>query len=130
MKCYSPNTAWGKQVVALTVQQWDYFHVFHAEVSGNCTGLSVIDCAVGILYESLDGRVVLERVNGDTLECADDDDRGDDWLKDMVVSASIVEWKPPTLNEVRKMNGAKPLKDGNRPWMPDHQTEEILAAAG
>jgi hypothetical protein len=128
MKCYSPNTRWGKQVVALTVQQWDYFHVFTVEVGGNCLGMSVIDCAVGILYERLDGRLVLKRVNGDTLECTDEEDRGDDWLKNMITSAQIIEWKPPTLNEVRKMNGAKPVKGGNKPWVPDSTSASLTAS--
>jgi len=120
---YSPNIRWGKQHVEITLMQWDYSAKFTVDVGGNCTGLTVIDCAVENLYGTLLGEkpfasVALTRPDGDTLECSDDDERDDDWLKDMVVKAEIVGWTPPTQNEVREMNGAPPLPEGDRPWDP------------
>lgn len=125
IKEYSPNIEWGKQKVEIVLMQWGYKGKFAVEVGGNCRGMSVIDCAISILYESFlpkEGdddapcRFELKNRKGGKLLCADDEDRGDDYIKNMVVSAQIVGWTPPTINQVRKMNGAKPVKDGNRPW--------------
>ena len=124
---YSPNIAWGKQRVEIVLMQWAYSKKVEVEIGGNCTGFSVLDVAIDNFYDSLlpegtddevSGRIVLTNENGDTLECSDDDDLGDEWLKNMVVSVQIVAYTPPTINEVRKMNGAKPIKDGDRPWQP------------
>lgn len=124
---YSPNIAWGKQKVEIVLMQWAYSKKIEVEIGGNCTGLSVLEAAIGRLYDSLlpegdendaPAKIVLANEKGDTLECADDEDLGDDWLKNMVVSLQIIAYTPPTINEVRKMNGAKPVKDGDRPWQP------------
>jgi hypothetical protein len=126
IKEYSPNIKWGHQHVEVVLMQWGYSKTIKVDVGGNCHGMSVIDCAAGIICDQLydeaevDGAItlVLENAAGDTLLCEDEEDRGLDWIKDMIVSAQIVGWTPPTINEVRKMNGAKPVKDGDRPWSP------------
>jgi len=121
---YSPNTMWGKQHVELVLMQWAYSFKIVIDVGGNCTGMSVLETAIGTLYNRLlpkDGgpaKVLLKDRKGNRLWCTDDEGRDDDWLKDMVVSARIVAWTPPTLNEVRKMNGAKPVPEGDQPWQP------------
>lgn len=123
---YSPNIRWGKQHVEVTLMQWGYTKKFTVDVGGNCIGMDVIEGAISLVYDSLptDPRdsemavTVLTNKDGDTLECQDEEGRGEDWVREMVVSVQIVGWTPPTLNEVRKMNGAKPVPDGDRPWQP------------
>ena len=125
---YNPNAKWGGQMVEIVLKQWDYQLVKTILVGGNCHGLSVMDCAVNNLYEECcdgvadDGlpSITLARADGDTLLCEDEEDCGEDWLKNMVVSLRIVDYKPPTLNEMRAMNGAKPLppEEGDQPWEP------------
>lgn len=123
IKNYSPNIRWGKQHVELTLMQWDYKKVITVDVGGNCTGFDVIECAVTSLYDDLADKsdvaqIILHRDNGDTLEVSDEEMRAEEWLKAMLVSTQIVGWTPPTVNEVRAMNGGKALPDGDRPWSP------------
>lgn len=68
-------------------------------VGGNCTGLTVIECAVQHAYEMLPRKqgfdcefayIELTKPNGDTLGCEDDEDRCEDWLQDMLVGAEII----------------------------------------
>jgi len=91
---YDPNmTTCGlsaKQTVELTFQQWEYFKTMTATVAGNATGLSVIKCAVDIALEELggeNGRIVLQKPNGDTLEC----ELWEHDLPSMLVGARITE---------------------------------------
>lgn len=124
---YNPNIRWGKQRVEVTLMQWGYSKKFTVDIGGNCTGFDVLESAAGRIYDALPKKdygedevafVVLDRPDGDTLECTDDESRDEDWLKDMIVSLQIVGYTPPTLNEVREMNGVAPLPDGDRPWQP------------
>lgn len=103
---YDPNLTnsgrMAKQTVRLTFAQWEYRKTIETEVGGSCTGLTVIECAVDNVYESLPedhhGCVYLEMEetngSGDTLTNVDDEDRGDEWLKDMLVCAEIVDIRP------------------------------------
>jgi len=100
---YDPNLTcsgrMAKQKVQLTFQQWEYSTVVESTVGGNCTGLSVIDCAIANAYDALelDGQTpMIEMTNheGNTLGCTDDEDRGDDFLKDMLVKAEIICIEP------------------------------------
>ena len=95
---YDPNMTnsgrMAKQTVKLTFQQWEYKAEMIKVVGGNCTGMTVIDCAVGNAYENLpDDRgypyIVMTDADGNTLQCDDYEERGDDWLKDMLVRAEI-----------------------------------------
>lgn len=122
---YSPNIKWGKQSVEIVLMAWRYKAAFILEIGGNSTGFRVIEHAINTLYERLyptegDGpaSVTLTNEAGDTMVCEDEDDLEDEWLRRMIVSAQIIEWTPPTLNEVRGMNGAEPVADGNQPWNP------------
>lgn len=122
IESYSPNIKWGKQHVEIVLMQWGYSEKFTVDVGGNCTGFDVLGTAIGNLYSKLpetDGSPFVTLKKGDdTLICHDEEERDEDWLKDMVVSCQIVGWTPPTLNEVRAKNGAKPLPDGDVPWHP------------
>lgn len=99
MQNYDPNDATDMRtvhVVEMTFQQWDYRTTRTARVGGNVTGLSDnLECALSNLYDELaDGLSVpcLKLLNeaGDTLDCEDDEDRQDEWLKDLLVKAEIV----------------------------------------
>lgn len=103
---YDPNLTnsgrMAKQTVRLTFAQWEYRKTIETEVGGNCTGLTVIECAVDNIYDQLPTDrhdcvyLVMEATDGsgDTLTCEDDEDQGDDWLKDMLVCAEIVAIQP------------------------------------
>jgi hypothetical protein len=103
---YDPNLTnsgrMAKQTVRLTFAQWEYRKTIETEVGGNCTGLTVIECAVDNVYDSLPRNrhdcAYLEMGavdgSGDTLICEDDEDSGDEWLKDMLVCAEIVAIRP------------------------------------
>jgi len=111
---YDPNlTCSGNmavQRVRLIFGLWKYRAVIEVDVGGNCTGLDVIDCAVGNAYETLEQRgiyrshktyaVMMMPALDDPesiLECAEDDPegrKGEDWLKAMLVSAEIISITP------------------------------------
>lgn len=120
----NPNNEWGKHVIEVVVKQWKYEKTFTTKVGGNCHGLTIMETAVENIYEQLFGDgdtaevALIDRSGSRELICADEEDEGDEWLKKMVVSCRIIDFEPPTLNEVRKLNGADPLPDGDRPWVP------------
>jgi hypothetical protein len=94
---YDPNlTNSGKmadQTVELTFQQWTAKATFKTVVGGNCTGLSVIECAIDNITEKLEedgGVIVLKKPNGDTLEC----ELWECELEKMLVCARIIAIKP------------------------------------
>lgn len=90
------------QTVRLTFGMWDYRATMEIQVGGNCRGLTVIDCAVENAYEKLEQRGIygsddtyavinMPKIGNpeEILECGDDEGDGEDWLKDMLVSAEI-----------------------------------------
>ena len=89
-----------KQIVELTVQQWQYKKVVHYESSGNAMGMDLIDHAIYSTYEGLpvddrkDSYIILTDEAGNTLECTDEDFRGEDWLKEMIVKSEIIAVEP------------------------------------
>jgi hypothetical protein len=120
----NPNNEWGKHVIEVTFKQWRYEKTFTTRVGGNCHGFTIMETAIDNIYESmLDEnhtdcpRFVMTSPDGRELLCEDDEMRESDWLKDMAVSCRIVGFEPPTINEVRKRNGAAPLPDGDVPWV-------------
>jgi hypothetical protein len=119
---YSPNFEWGKTHVEIVLQQWDHRAVEVVEVGGNCHGFGVMETAIGVLLESLPGderaSIILTDPEGNRLHCEDDDDRQEEWLKDMVVSVRIIALTHPTLNEIRARNGAPPVEGGGVPRIP------------
>lgn len=99
--CYNPNCAISDRMeVEVTFGAWDYRKTLKAVVGGNCRGLDIINCAIGSICDDLpsypnndeDGVaiIVLENEDGGTLECEDEEGRGEDWLKEMVISARII----------------------------------------
>ena len=110
---YDPNlTNSGRmamQTVRLTFGVWEHRKEMEVQVGGNCTGLTVIDSAVESAYNELErlgifgcndtyAVLYLEHPeSGDTLECADDEDKCEDWLKDMLIKAEIVSIEPHNL---------------------------------
>lgn len=86
------------QTVELTFRLWEYSTKFILSVSGNCLGLDVIDTAVDKVFETLESHpddsevavLYLKNDQGKTLECVDLDVRCEEWLKEMMVSASII----------------------------------------
>lgn len=101
---YDPNmTTSGrkaKQVVRMTFAMWEYRATFEKTVGGNSTGLNVIDCAIcQVSEETYDedanyGSITMLNDSGKELICVDDEDRGEEWLKDMLISAEIVSITP------------------------------------
>lgn len=95
------------QNVRLTFGLWEYRAVMEVEVGGNCTGMTVIDCAVGIAYDQLEQRgiygsddtyavITLVKAGeaGAEMECEDDEGNFDEWLKDMLIAAEITAIRP------------------------------------
>jgi len=98
---YDPNVIsdGSKQTVKLTFGMWDSRKEITVEVGGNCSGLTVIDCAVENVYDQLEPEdgitfITLTNANGDELECEDDLDQGADFLKNMLIGAEIIAIAP------------------------------------
>lgn len=110
---YDPNMTlcgcMAKQTVRLTFAMWKCRATVEVDVGGNCTGLTVIDCAVGVAYGQLEQRpfrnqkgkddsyavIRMPHIESeDTLEATDEDLQGEDWLKDMLVAAEIIAIRP------------------------------------
>lgn len=107
---YDPNLVlcgrMAKQVVRLTFGLWEYRTVIEVTVGGNCTGQTVIACAAGIAYETLEQMGIygsdhtyatIQMTHPDTgevMESDDDEDRGEEWLRDMLIAAEIVSIRP------------------------------------
>ena len=99
---YDPNLVYcgrmAKQTVRLTFGQWKYRKIMEVITNGNCRGLSVIDHAVDIAFDSLPEHtfggktITMTDEKGDELECSinDYDCSEEDWLRNMLLSAEIV----------------------------------------
>lgn len=116
----NPNHVWGKHAIEVTLKQWKYEATFTTKVGGNCHGLELFDSAISNIYDELpksDGlvSVTLRNAKGEELLCQDEEADGEEWLRKMVVSCRIIGFEPPTLNEIRKSNGAPPVEGGDKP---------------
>lgn len=105
---YDPNRARSFDVadlVEVTLGCWEYRLTTTVSVRGNCQGFTNLEAAVGQLYEKPEVvqerntrneggfavlYVVLTNDKGDMLEIEDEDDRQEEWLKDLVVGLRIV----------------------------------------
>lgn len=94
---YNPNAKMEDvQEVRLTFQCWEYTKTFETKVRDNCRGLDIINSAVESiadqLYDEETECIVISLINSDggELECTDDMDQGEDYLKSMLVSAEII----------------------------------------
>lgn len=92
-----------KQTVRLTFGMWEYRAEKEAVVGGNCLGLEVIETAVESVYENLPEdrhgakELVMKNDEGTSLQCCDEEEAGEYWLKNMLVKAEIV-----SIEEVEK----------------------------
>lgn len=101
---YDPNLTYcgrmAKQAVRLVFGKWEYRVAMEVEVGGNCTGLTVIDSAVGAAFEKCWPdpdelpTLTMEDKDGNTLSCDDGEDEGEEWLKKMLLSAEIISIRP------------------------------------
>ena len=98
---YDPNKRCNPQTVRVVVQQWEYSKVFEVEVGGNCLGFDIFDSAVETVMDDIHltnmgehangiPYVELKNNDGDTLLCEGDDDKWEQWLKEMVTSVEII----------------------------------------
>lgn len=123
---YSPNIRWGQQHVEIVLKQWEYERTYVEKVGGNCHGLTILTAAISNLADRLWGDMqdsqtlsieMLNQSTGRTLLCENQEDRdAEDWISDMCVSVRVIGYDPPTLNQVREMNGAAPVPDGDQPY--------------
>jgi hypothetical protein len=87
------------QTVRLTFAVWEYRKTVEVTVGGNCRGFNVIEQAVENVYDKLPNaphaseskNMILTDESGDELDC--DEDEGD-WLKNMLLSAEIIDIQP------------------------------------
>lgn len=111
---YDPNFAhsMAKKTVRVTLGSWDYRKVIDVTIGGNTIGLSVIESACRSIWEDLPvvgsdvfpeeggiAQLVMTRPSEDgsgedTLIIDDEDERGEDWIADMVLAAEIVSIVP------------------------------------
>jgi hypothetical protein len=95
---YDPNIRRATQKVKLTFAQWEYRWEAIGEVGGNCKGLDIFDSAVNGVNDDLwaaveDGDhpcIEMKNDTGESLFVEPYDDYGDDWLKQMLISAEII----------------------------------------
>lgn len=98
---YDPNICNGfaYHTVEVVLGKWDYKATHVVRVGGNCSGLDVMECAVGNLYYKLPEEwfggetlvtVVLTNNAGEELLCQDDDGLGEDWLREMVIGVRVI----------------------------------------
>ena len=106
---YDPNMVFcGRmaiQTVKLVFGAWDSRAEMIVEVGGNGRGLSVIDCAVGTAFDKLPTDrfgtpcITMTDPDGHKSECSDEDGEGEDFLKEMLISAEIIDIQPENKND-------------------------------
>lgn len=85
--------------VKLIFGMWKYRAEVIKEVGGNCSGLSVINSAIDSVYEELPCLkgtkipfIMMTDEQGNTLECADEEDDGYEFLPSMLLCAEITDF--------------------------------------
>lgn len=101
---YDPNIYWSKQEVEVTLMRWDYSAKIKVETGGNVKGWDIIKSAIEQIYDILSektgvGAVTLTNPGGATLLCEDDEEREDDWVREMIVSAVIISQEREVLSD-------------------------------
>lgn len=95
MKNYDPNNSFGKNLVQLVFQQWEYKIAVEVVVGGNCKGMSILDFAVDRFFEDLQEsqgeypELIMKDEEGNELETTIEDEED---LKDMLVEAKILSF--------------------------------------
>lgn len=95
-----PNIRWRKTKLSLTFMLWDYSKTFEVEANGHAYGLSAIDLAIDTIYDDMlewtdygdveVPQIVLVNPKGEELLVEDDEEKGEDFLKNMLVKAEIL----------------------------------------
>ena len=103
MMNYDPNMfccgRMTNQIVRIVFGSWKYRKTIETVVSGNCQGLDVIEAAIENIYDDLtenidnEPEIILVNSAGDTLNCADNEGIGLEWLKSMLISTEIIDVK-------------------------------------
>lgn len=91
---YSGNMS--TKTIRMTFGVWDYRLTKEVTVGGNGAGFHNIDSALMQIYEDVEatGIVLKRESDGGTLLCEDDENQGEDWLKDMLIAAEIIAVAP------------------------------------
>ena len=87
------------KTIKLIFGAWDYRSEITVETRGNAFGLDTIRQAVEDAFDTLspgaDGHyepyLIMTRSNGEELECGDEEERCEEWLADMLISAAIID---------------------------------------
>lgn len=99
---YDPNTVHDldtAQEWELRFSQWDYHCEHTVTCRSNCGGLMDIQHAVDQLYTELpenargQAAITLKDADGEELYCEDLDERGEDWLADMLTGARFLRFR-------------------------------------
>ena len=101
---YDPNLTYcgrdATQTVRIVFGIWEYRKTIEVGVGGNCLGFDVIEAAIDAFYDklfyesdSVPKLVLIHPVTGTELLHEDDEDRGPDWLRKLVISVEIVNIK-------------------------------------
>jgi len=100
---YDPNLVFcgrmATQTVRLTFGVWEYRKTIDITVGGNCRGLGVIEAAVENAYDQLPSApyaseaktITLTGVDGEEVDLDEDEE---DWLKNMLIAAEIIDICP------------------------------------
>lgn len=101
MKNYDPNIRWGRHIIQVTLQQWEYIGHLTFEVGGNCTGRDVLDFDFNCCVEETESdckfqyhedddylSAILKDENGNTLEVEGDADE----FNQMIVKIEITDY--------------------------------------
>lgn len=97
---YDPNIRWAKQTVKITLMQWGYKAELTATVGGNCQGFDIFESAISNAYDGLPftenrhgrfARLEMLDAEGNSLECEDDEEKFEEWLKDMIIAMEIID---------------------------------------
>lgn len=107
LKNYDPNNRWGKHLIKVTFQQWEYSGSVVLEIGGNTKGLSVMSIDSDRLYEAAEANsfaensiqlrdlesawfaMVLKDKNGDELIHEDEWDR----IEETIVGLEIIKFE-------------------------------------
>lgn len=92
MENYDPNRSYGKNVIEVTFQKWEYSKTITIERFGNCKGMGIIEgCEDEVRYEASDNGMILTAPDGRQLEVVPGDS-DEDW-RNAIVGVKIVSFE-------------------------------------
>lgn len=99
IKDYNPDKDFkDTHQVEITLQCWEYSKTFIVEMQNNLRGLEVVNYTLEKLdldfYNKLGSgyEIELEGSNGDSLLLSDDEEQGEDWLKQYLVEYRVLKF--------------------------------------